>query len=387
VIAQAALYLAAPDDTRAALRAVAGRPVAYRVVLSAVRAGARRVALPPVFRGTILETAVAASPAARRAVVWLDEQPLAAEPTLLLPATALTLSSAIGRLLEAGPSAVLAESRDDGALAIVADAGLLAATAGALAGGIPLGNALERAMKDQTARVVHGDAWYVRVDGGHAAAEVERHLSATLGSPIDTALDRALHRRLSRHVSGHAIAWGVTPNQVTLASLVVGLAAVACFWHATPASALLGLALYVGAVVLDHADGEVARLTLAESASGEWLDVAVDTLVHALLVAAMGTTAQAVADAGAALGAVGALGVVASAASAKAWPGPTSTRLGTALLQRLGARDSFYAILIAFLVLLALWPAALGPFMAVVAVGAHLYWISCLLWRRASRAA
>ena len=117
MIAQAALYLPASDDIRAALLAVAGRPVAYRVVVSAIRAGARRVALPAVFRGTALETAVAASPTARGAVVWLDEQPLAHEPTLLLPATALTPASALGRLLQAGPPAVLAESCHDGALA------------------------------------------------------------------------------------------------------------------------------------------------------------------------------------------------------------------------------------------------------------------------------
>ena len=40
MIAQAALYLPASDDIRAALLAVAGRPVAYRVVVSAIRAGA-----------------------------------------------------------------------------------------------------------------------------------------------------------------------------------------------------------------------------------------------------------------------------------------------------------------------------------------------------------
>jgi phosphatidylglycerophosphate synthase len=385
VIAQAALYLPASDDIRAALLAVAGRPVAYRVVVSAIRAGARRVALPGVFRGTALETAVAASPTARGAVVWLDEQPLAHEPTLLLPATALTPANALGRLLQAGPPAVLAESCHDGALAVVADPRLLADMSTALAGGAPLGDALQRAMKDRPARVVPGDAWYVCVDGGGAVAEIEGHLAAGLGSAIDTAVDRAVHRRLSRHVTRWAIARGVTANQVTVASLLVGLVAVACLWRASPASALLGLVLYLGAVVLDHADGEVARLTLTESASGEWLDVAVDTAVHALLVAAMGVTAQTVAGTGAALGVVGALGVVASAIAARAWSASPPTGMGT-ILQRLGARDSFYAVLVAFIALLALWPSALRPFMAVVTVGAHAYWVGCLLQRRAARA-
>jgi hypothetical protein len=200
VIAQAALYLPASDDIRAALLAVAGRPVAYRVVVSAIRAGARRVALPAVFRGTALETAVAASPTARGAVVWLDEQPLAHEPTLLLPATALTPANALGRLLQAGPPAVLAESCHDGALAVVADPRLLADMSTALAGGGPLGDALQRAMKDRPARVVPGDAWYVCVDGGRAVAEIEGHRrpgSAAPSTPRSTARSTAACRATS----------------------------------------------------------------------------------------------------------------------------------------------------------------------------------------------
>ena len=387
MIGQAVLYLATPDDGPAALLTVAGRPVAFRAILSAVRAGVHRIALPAGFRGTPVEAAVAASPAARRTVVWLDDQTLVCEPTLLLPATTLTPASAIARLLAAGPGAVLAESRDAGAPAVVADALLLSAAGAALVAGTPLGDALQRAVKEGSARVVPAEAWYVRVSGARSVAEGEGHLLGALASPIDTALDVAVHRRLSRPVSRRAVAWGVSPNQVSLASLVVGLAAVACFWRASPASALAGLALYVVAVVLDHADGEVARLTLAESAIGEWFDVAVDTLVHALLVGAMAATAQAAAGTGAWLGALGALGVVASAVVTKAWPGPARPGGVDRALERLGARDGFYAMLIAFIALLTLWPAALPAFIAVVAVGANGYWIARVTSRLARRPA
>src|SRR5688572_31579156 len=50
------------------------------------------------------------------------------------------------------------------------------------------------------------------------------------GSAIDTRLDRALHRRLSRPVTRAAIALGITPNQISVTSLLVGLAAACCFW-------------------------------------------------------------------------------------------------------------------------------------------------------------
>lgn len=382
MIAHAVLYLATPEDRSAALLPVAGRPVAFRAVIAAIRAGARRVALPSLFRGTLLETAVAASPAARRAVAWLDTQPLPSGPALLLPAAALAPAAAIGRLLQDGAGAVLEESRDDGAPTLVAEADLVADAAEALASGAPLGDALQQAVKDRRARLVRGDAWYVRVRGQRSAAEAERRLYDALASPIDTALDRAVHRRLSRPLSRRAVAWRVPPNGITLASLGLGLAAVACFWGATPSSALAGLALYVSAVVLDHADGEVARLTLAESAIGEWLDVAVDTLIHALLVAAMGITAQMVAGAGAVSGAVAALGVVASAAVAKARPRPARRDGVERALERLGARDGFYGMVLAFIALLALWPAALPALVAVVAVGANVYWVARLSWGR-----
>lgn len=383
MIGQAALYLVTPDDAAVASLTVAGRPVAFRTIVSALRAGARRIGLPAALRGTALEAAVAASPVARHTVVWLDEAALAEEPTLLLPATALAPVSAIGRLLEAGPGAVLAESRDDGAPAMVAEPALLAATGPALAAGAPLADTLQREVKNGCARVVPGDAWYVRVSGRRSVAEAEQNLYGALASPIDTAIDRAVHRRLSRPLSRRAVAWGLTPNQVTLASLVVGLAAVACFWAAAPASALLGLALYVGAVVLDHVDGEVARLTLAESATGEWFDVAADTLVHALLVAAMGATAQATTGAGAELGVLGALGVVASAAVAKAGPGWARRGRVERLLDGLGARDGFYAMLVGFIAVLALQPALLPTLMLVVAAGANGYWVARLIWRLA----
>lgn len=387
MIGQAALYLATPDDAAVASLTVAGRPVAFRTVLSAVRAGARRIGLPAALRGTALEHAVAASPLARRTVIWLDADTLADEPTLLLPATALVPASALGRLLEAGPGAVLAESRDDGAPAMVAGAALLAATGRALAAGAPLADRLQREVKNGSARVVVAGAWYVRVRGRRTVAEAEQNLYGTLASPIDTAIDRVVHRRLSRPLSRRAVAWGRTPNQITLASLAVGLAAVACFWSASPASALLGLALYVGAVVLDHVDGEVARLTLAETATGEWLDVAADTLVHALLVAAMGATAQTAAGAGAGLGVLAALGVVVSATVAKAWPGWTRQGGVERVLDGLGARDGFYAMLVAFIAVLAVRPALLPGLMLVVAAGANLYWVARLGWRLARPAA
>jgi phosphatidylglycerophosphate synthase len=385
VIPPATLYLSTPDDARAALLSVAGRPVAFRALVSALRAGAREVRLPAVFRGTALERAVAASPRARAATVWLDGDHLPSEPTLLMPAAALTAVPALARMLAAVPVTVLAESSAGDAPVMLVDGDRAHALGKELGAGMPVGEALQRGRKRGDVRVLDGRAWYVRVASVRTAAEAERHLYGALGSPIDTPLDVLLHRRLSRHISRLAVRLSITPNQITAASLIVGLASARCFWHADATAAAAGLVLYTTAVVLDHADGEVARLTLAESAAGEWLDVGADTVVHTSLVIAMGVSAGVATASGPALGLVAGAGVIASAAVAKIWPPKGDTDAVGTVLDRLSTRDGFYAMLLLFIAALAAYPPALLPLMIVVAAGSHAYWLARLTYVIARR--
>jgi phosphatidylglycerophosphate synthase len=308
--------------------------------------------------------------------VWLDVGRLEPTATLLLPAAALTSPAALAALLAAPAPAMLAASIHDGAPTAIADAAMATAFAPSLAAGKPVGDEVGRALESRDAPAVAPDGWHVRVRDGRSARTAEDRLFAGLGSPIDTRLDRALHRRLSRHVTRAAIALGITPNQISVASLLVGLLAAWCFWNAGALGALAGLVVYVAAVVLDHADGEVARLTLAESRLGEWLDILVDTVVHAALAVAMGVTAQTVAGGGAALGLAGAVGIVASAAVAKRWPVTGATGGVGGALEDLGSRDGFYAMLVLFIAARAFVPAALPLLMVVVALGAHAYWVA-----------
>ena len=292
MIQQAALYLATDDDVRAACLRVAGRPVAFRAIVAAVRAGARRVAVPVALRTPDLEAALATSPTARATLVWLDgEAALAPEPTLLLPAAALAPAPGLAGLLRQPPGRVLAESQPGDAPVLTVDPALLAVLRAPLIAGTPLGDLLGRELGTRRLASI-SSRWFVRVVAERDAIEAERRLWGDLGSPIDSRLDTAVHRRLSKGVTRVAIALGVGPNPITLASGVVGLAAVGFVAHGAVASLLIGLILYLAAVVLDHADGEVARLTLTESALGEWLDIAVDTVVHTALMLALGIAAH-----------------------------------------------------------------------------------------------
>jgi len=375
VIRQVALYLPTADDLHSALLPVAGRPVAFRALVHAVRAGAQSVGVPAVFRGTVVETAIDASARIRTAARWLDHERLVDTTTVLVPASALAPPAALATLLAAAPPAMLAASAHDGAAMLVA-AHLTGTLASALEAGTPVADELDRALKSREAAMLAPDAWHVHVRDLQSARRAEDRLFAALGSAIDTRLDRALHRRLSRPVTRAAIALGITPNPISVASLVVGLLAAWCLWLGTAGAAVAGLAVYVTAVVLDHADGEVARLTLTESRVGEWLDIAVDTIVHAAMVVAMGLTAERIAGGGAALGIIGALGVVASAAVAKHWPTTDATDSIGATLQNLGSRDGFYTMLLLFIAALALAPAALPWLMIIVALGSHAYWLA-----------
>ncbi|MDP9798978.1 phosphatidylglycerophosphate synthase [Catenuloplanes nepalensis] len=64
----------------------------------------------------------------------------------------------------------------------------------------------------------------------------------------------------------------VTPNRITFAAFLLGLAAAAAFWQATWGALAVGALLFHLSFVLDCMDGKVARLRGNGSAFGAWLD-------------------------------------------------------------------------------------------------------------------
>lgn len=378
MIAEAVLYLAGPADASLARGSVAGRPLAFRALMAAVRAGCRRVHVPLALRTPELERAIQGTRSARTAVAWLAPvTPPPAGPVLLVPAAALVTAPALAPIGRAEPPARLGASRDTDAPVLALPAEEVRALWPELAAGRPLGPVLAARIGEAPLDAA-GDGLYARPGEAGDLAALERRLYATLGSAVDTRLDRALHRRLSRPITRAAVRLGIAPNAVTIASLLLGLGAVACIWKGTVPWALAGLAAYVASVALDHADGEVARLTFAESRVGEWLDIAADTVVHGSLVLAMGLAAQReVGGIAAALGIVAALGVVGSAAMFKTAP-PQGGRGLKGLLDAMSNRDGFYAMLLAFILALGAWPAVLPLLMLVVAAGSHAFWLARL---------
>jgi len=94
----------------------------------------------------------------------------------------------------------------------------------------------------------------------------------------DGAVATVLSRPLSRLVTPVALRWGLSPNQVTLGSVVIGLAAAACFATGDRVALVVGAVLLQLSLVVDCVDGDVARYTRSFSATGAWLDASTDRL-------------------------------------------------------------------------------------------------------------
>jgi phosphatidylglycerophosphate synthase len=376
----AVIYLPSPAGLEAAQLTVAGRPVVFRVIAVAVRAGAARVLVPARFR-ELLAPALSSAPRVARAVEWIDGTTPPPGDAVLIAAPSVAGADTLAGMFVTPPPATHEGARSAGIPIVAAPARLVATLWPAIATAVPIGAEMEKALAGPGITVVQNRGLVHAVHDAASAEVGERRLYTTLGSAIDTPWDRLFHRRFSRHVSRAAVALGLAPNTITIASLAAGLIAAWLFWRATPLEAVAALVVYAVAVVLDHADGEVARLTLTESAVGEWLDIAVDTVIHSTVVMALGATSAALTGHGFWLGVVGATGTVASAAVMKVWPAlAMPDRLGTTISE-IGNRDGFYAMLAGFIVVRALWPQALPWLMIVVAAGSHAYWVGRVLYR------
>jgi hypothetical protein len=76
----------------------------------------------------------------------------------------------------------------------------------------------------------------------------------------------------SRYIARWAARRGLTPNQVTLFSMTIGVVAAACFAYAERLSMVVGAVLVYFAFVFDCVDGQLARYSRQYSKLGAWLD-------------------------------------------------------------------------------------------------------------------
>jgi phosphatidylglycerophosphate synthase len=216
-----------------------------------------------------------------------------------------------------------------------------------------------------------------RKDVGRA----EQALLKRLHRPeIDGAVDRYFNRYLSRPITRLAAKTPVTPNQVTLATMGLGLLASALIAHGNYWLALAGAVMLQLYAVLDCVDGELARLKFMESPMGSVLDYYLDNVVHLALFAGIILHARGHMDsdrlifcaASALLGVILCFAVFSFFQSrAKKLEG------GKALMKQGAARFANHDFTVLFLILAAL--GRLHWFLILTAVGSHVFWIALLL--------
>jgi phosphatidylglycerophosphate synthase len=80
----------------------------------------------------------------------------------------------------------------------------------------------------------------------------------------------------SRYIARWCARRGLTPNQVTTASLLTALIAAACAATGTRGGFIAAGVLLIGSFVLDCTDGQLARYSLQYSTLGAWLDATFD---------------------------------------------------------------------------------------------------------------
>jgi 1L-myo-inositol 1-phosphate cytidylyltransferase / CDP-L-myo-inositol myo-inositolphosphotransferase len=231
--------------------------------------------------------------------------------------------------------------------------------------------------------------WDVRV--------AEQRLLEGLVKDTDGFMARHVERPISLQISRRLARTQITPNQMSLISMAVGICGGPFFLSSRPLMQTIGALLFLAHSVLDGCDGELARLKFQESRWGGVLDFWGDNVVHVAVFAcmALGWSWSAAAvwplllGAAAVLGALGSAGFVywrlmrhkndggALFTSVSAAPERPLARL----LDAASRRDFIYLVIILAVIGKSNW------FLLLAAVGAPIYFFLVVLLAARSPAA
>lgn len=258
-----------------------GLPLVRRNVLSAVRAGIERIVVVADAPETLLGP-LEGTPAALRT-------PREFEPpegrTIFLAGHVLADSAWLKELAQRPPEpgALLVEA---GAAALLERPGL-PALAQAQAGwdSARFLAELERA---QTGRLPADQNGRFVIASPGDVPQARDWLLQRLVKSGDSALTRLVSRPISLAISRRLAPTRITPNQVTIASVLIGLASTPFFLSSDAAWQVAGAALLLVHNTVDGCDGELARLKFQSSHRGMILDLWGDNVVHAALFTCMG---------------------------------------------------------------------------------------------------
>ena len=189
-------------------------------------------------------------------------------------------------------------------------------------------------------------------------------------SPI---IDRYIIRKISGFITWLLVKTPVTPNQVTIISLILGIASAAFFSHGAHTYTIIAGLFYFISTVFDQCDGEVARYKQMTSDFGKTFDIIVDSIVNATIT--IGITIAIYKTNGSGLSIMAGLlamtGIVISLLLTTYFSHENNNNTGTKeMLDRLNNKDFFYIIMLASVIFnQMIW------FLLIMAIGTNIYWI------------
>lgn len=210
-----------------------------------------------------------------------------------------------------------------------------------------------------------------------SARQSERKLWTSLTSSSDGYVDRHFNRPVGRYLSKVLIHTPVSPNQVSLAATILGIASAWLFSDGRVATSIAAALILQLSAIVDCVDGDVARVLFKESRLGKWLDIVGDQVVHVgvFLGIAIGLWRAGSAAPVVPLGISAAIGVLLSFLVILRTLLRPSVR-GDGRLQRLidaTTNRDFSVLLILFAFL-----QVLEGFLWLAAIGSHAFWVIAL---------
>ncbi len=128
----------------------------------------------------------------------------------------------------------------------------------------------------------------IRVERESELAQAERRLFHQLIKPTESFLSRKFERRVSLAITRRLLHTRVTPNQISIASILLGVFSAFLFLGGSRMLHVAGGLLLILSSIVDGIDGELARLRFQESKWGSWLDFLGDNVVHVSVFLCLG---------------------------------------------------------------------------------------------------
>lgn len=151
---------------------------------------------------------------------------------------------------------------------------------------VPAGTSPPDGARVDRADVIAG----IELSDDAAIRRAERALIRTMNKSFEGPVDALINWRFSMPITRVLArrSFAVTPNQVTILAICIGLVASYFASRGAYAGAAIGGALLQTQSILDSVDGELARLRFQYSKLGQWLDNMSDDIVDNAFIVASG---------------------------------------------------------------------------------------------------